>query len=163
MRKCYEDYGVRNFVIGSGGSAFSDGGFGAVQALQVFDFFDEQGNKITHQVPFGEVKQVREARLIDPDFLNQVSVLMPCDVKNPLLGPKGSAHVYGPQKGATPEQVIVLDQNIDHVIRMFLKGKYGNDEQFAKLSETPSSGASGGIVGAFLALFGKRTSIVSGM
>jgi hypothetical protein len=46
---------------------------------------------------------------------------------------------------------------------MFLKGKYGNDEQFAKLSETPSSGASGGIVGAFLALFGERTSIVSGM
>ena len=46
---------------------------------------------------------------------------------------------------------------------MLLKGKYGNDDRFAKLSETASSGASGGIVGAFLALFGEQTTIVSGM
>jgi len=57
----------------------------------------------------------------------------------------------------------VLDQNIDHVIRMFLKGKHGNDDKFASLAQTASSGASGGIVGAFLALFGEKTSIVSGM
>lgn len=43
MRKCYDDYNVRKFVIGSGGSAFSDGGLGAVQALGVFDFFDYDG------------------------------------------------------------------------------------------------------------------------
>ena len=43
MRQCYDNHNVRKFVIGSGGSAFSDGGFGAVQALRVFDFFDENG------------------------------------------------------------------------------------------------------------------------
>jgi glycerate 2-kinase len=55
MRKCYSDYNVRKFVIGSGGSAFSDGGFGAVQALGVFDFLDEAGRKVDEFVDFGDV------------------------------------------------------------------------------------------------------------
>jgi len=50
MRKCYDEYNVRRFVIGSGGSAFSDGGLGAVQALNVFDFFDG-GNQLLSE-PF---------------------------------------------------------------------------------------------------------------
>ena len=65
MRKCYEDYNVRKFVIGSGGSAFSDGGLGAVQALQVFDFFDSDGNLITEPVPFGEASKISEAKIKD--------------------------------------------------------------------------------------------------
>ena len=114
-------------------------------------------------LPFGEAYRVGEARLIDPDFLNNVSVLMPCDVTNPLLGPTGAAAVYGPQKGATPEQIPQLNQNIERVIRTYLKGLDGSEDRFATLKETPSAGASGGIVGAFLALFGERCSIVSGM
>ena len=86
MRKRYDNHNIRKFVIGSGGSAFSDGGFGAVQALQVFDFFDENGQRVDGFVPFGEARRVREAQVIDPDFLNNVSVLMPCDVTSPLLG-----------------------------------------------------------------------------
>lgn len=54
MRQCYEQHNVRKFVIGSGGSAFSDGGLGAVQALGVFDFIDESGRKVDGFVPFGE-------------------------------------------------------------------------------------------------------------
>ena len=116
MRKCYDDHNVRKFVIGSGGSAFSDGGFGAVQALGVFDFYDVNGTKIEEYVPFGEAaSRVHEARLIDQEFLDTVTILMPCDVTSPLLGPKGAAHVFGPQKGATPDQIPVLDQSIEHV------------------------------------------------
>ena len=51
MRICYDQYNVRNFVIGSGGSAFSDGGLGAVQALNVFDFYDSKGNRIESRPP----------------------------------------------------------------------------------------------------------------
>ena len=46
MRICYDDFNVKKFVIGSGGSAFSDGGFGAVRALKIFDFLDENGTVI---------------------------------------------------------------------------------------------------------------------
>ena len=56
MRICYDDFNVRKFVIGSGGSAFSDGGFGAVQALNVFDFCDENGEVLDcSDVPFDQV------------------------------------------------------------------------------------------------------------
>ena len=129
----------------------------------MFDFFDENGQRVDGFVPFGDARRVREAQVIDPDFLNNVSVLMPCDVTSPLLGPTGAAHVFGPQKGATPEQIPVLDESIEHVIRMFLRGKHGGDGDFEALAVTPSAGASGGIVGAFMALFGEQTSTVSGM
>ena len=88
---------------------------------------------------------------------------MPCDVNSPLIGPTGAAHVFGPQKGATPDQIDILDSNIEHVVRTYLKGKHGDDNKFDSLALTASAGASGGIVGAFLALFGEQTSIVSGM
>lgn len=98
MRVCYDDYDVRNFVIGSGGSAFSDGGFGAVRQMAIFDFMYQNGEKIgmAADLPFGEVHEVSRASVIDQDFLDSVSVLMPCDVTSPLLGPTGAAHVFGP-------------------------------------------------------------------
>ena len=105
MRKCYDDYNVRKFVIGSGGSAFSDGGLGAVQALKVYDFFDDKGDLITDPVPFGQADTIKEAKVRDAEFLQNVSVLMPCDVTSPLLGTKGAAHVFGPQKGAKPDMI----------------------------------------------------------
>ena len=110
MRKCYDEHNIRKFVIGSGGSAFSDGGLGAVQALNVFDFIDHEGQRIEGFLPFGEAKErIKEARVVDAEFLDSVSILMPCDVTSPLLGPTGAAHVFGPQKGATQEQIPILD------------------------------------------------------
>ena len=46
MRKCFDDYDVKRFIIGSGGSAYSDGGFGAVRAMNVFDFYTQNGDKL---------------------------------------------------------------------------------------------------------------------
>lgn len=57
----------------------------------------------------------------------------------------------------------MLDTNIDHVVRMYLKALHGDDSAFDELKVKPSAGASGGIVGAFMALFGDRTTTVSGM
>ena len=57
MRLCYDEYDVRKFVMGSGGSAYSDGGFGAVRALNVFEFHHKNGSIIAQDDPmtFGEV------------------------------------------------------------------------------------------------------------
>lgn len=99
----------------------------------------------------------------DAAFLRDVSVLMPCDVTSPLLGPMGASHVFGPQKGATAEQIPILDCNIKHTIRLYLRALHGSDQSFEELSVKPSAGASGGIVSAFMALFGEKTSVVSGL
>ena len=122
MRTCFDDYGVRKFIIGSGGSAFSDGGFGAVRAMNVFDFKTKNGDKIGGNAyfPFGQVMDVQSAELIDREFVEQTEVLLPCDVTSPLLGPQGAAHVFGPQKGAQPNDLDRLDKSIEHIIRVYL-------------------------------------------
>ena len=51
MRLCYDEYDVRKFVMGSGGSAYNDGGFGAVRALNIFEFIHQNGKKITLNDP----------------------------------------------------------------------------------------------------------------
>ena len=137
MRICYDDFNVRKFVIGSGGSAFSDGGLGAVQALNVFDFYDKHGRLIDAWPPACTINEadlvLAEARVRDAAFLQDVSVLMPCDVTSPLLGPAGASHVFGPQKGATAEQIPILDCNIEHTIRLYLRALHGDDQKFDDL------------------------------
>ena len=60
MRLCYDEYGATRFFLGSGGSAFNDGGFGAVRAMNVFDFILENGETlpIDHPITFADVKNV---------------------------------------------------------------------------------------------------------
>ena len=60
-------------------------------------------------------------------------------------------------------QVLTLDENIEYVNKMFVKAVDGSEDRFEKVKVAESAGASGGIVGAFMALFKERTSIVSGM
>ena len=87
MRHCYEKHSTRKFIIGSGGSAFTDGGFGALQALKVFDFLNEAGLRIeemngaqSQYATFDQVDKVKGLRVIDKDFLDSVSIVMPSDV-----------------------------------------------------------------------------------
>jgi glycerate 2-kinase len=103
MRHCYDKHSVRKFIIGSGGSAFTDGGFGAVQALKVFDFLDETGDRIeemngtqSQYATFDQVDKVKALRVIDKDFIETVSIVMPSDVQSPMLGSRGAAYVFGP-------------------------------------------------------------------
>ena len=104
--------GARRIVLGLGGSATTDGGSGLLVALGA-RFFDASG----HELAPGGGPLVNLARVdlseIAP-VLSEVSLTIASDVTNPLLGERGAAEVYGPQKGADEEQVALLDANLAH-------------------------------------------------
>ena len=138
------DQGCREFLIGIGGSATNDAGVGMAQALG-YSFLDGDGNEVRRG---GEgLEEVRSIRTdtADPRLAESVFVVA-CDVRNPLYGPEGAAHIYGPQKGATPEMIRTLDANLRHFAGV-VKGTFHID-----LQEIPGSGAAGGL-GAGLVVF----------
>lgn len=99
--------GCRNFLIGIGGSATNDGGSGMLRALG-YRFLDEKGNEITNNI----ADLANLARIDDSDVipeLKECSFTAACDVDTPLTGPQGATYVFGPQKGATPEMLPILD------------------------------------------------------
>ncbi len=107
LMKAALDAGLRKLVVGIGGSATNDGGTGMARALGV-RFLDGAG----HDLPEGGAALARLAHIDlagqDPR-LGEASILVACDVDNPLCGPRGASAVYGPQKGATPDLVAELD------------------------------------------------------
>jgi glycerate kinase len=114
------DAGIRSITLGIGGSATSDGGAGILRALGAT--IDGANVDIT---------------ALDPR-LAEVDLRIACDVTNPLLGPKGAAATYGPQKGATPQQVAELDERLGRYADA-LRDATGRDER-----DTPGAGAAGG-------------------
>ena len=106
------DAGCREVVLGVGGSASTDGGAGLLQALGVRLQADDGTD-----LPLGGIALAGLAS-IDVSGLDSrladVRLVLACDVDNPLTGPAGAAAVYGPQKGATPEQVRALDAALAH-------------------------------------------------
>src|SRR5690625_1112659 len=101
------DRGCTSFIIGLGGSATNDGGLGMLLALGM-EAFDQDGNKVDI---FGkDVDFIEEVNLTTLDSrLKNVEVKVASDVDNPLCGERGASVVYGPQKGATGEQVRKYD------------------------------------------------------
>ena len=135
--------GYRNFVIGIGGSATNDGGFGMLRALG-FEFYDGEGIP----VPLG-ARGLRELAHIETknalSDLSECRFTVACDVKNPLCGENGCSAIFAPQKGASPEAVKMMD---------------GWLSRYAALTETiigrdcsvcEGSGAAGGLGFALLA------------
>jgi glycerate kinase len=101
---------VESIVIGSGGSAFVDGGFGATYlGMDLFKVYHrETGNLIDPSEmirPFEVSEKLGKLKLVTEDILDKLEILMPCDVQNPMLGLNGAAYVFGPQKGAKPEDL----------------------------------------------------------
>ncbi|TVY09413.1 glycerate kinase [Paenibacillus cremeus] len=141
------DQGYRQFVIGLGGSSTNDGGLGMLSALGA-RFTDRDG---TLAEGFGrELATLAKADLsgLDPR-LGECRLTVACDVTNPLLGPQGASHIFGPQKGATPELVQHLDQAL---------GAYADlveGQLSLSLREHPGAGAAGGLGFALLALGAK--------
>ncbi|WP_350279644.1 glycerate kinase [Kribbella sp. HUAS MG21] len=133
------DAGCTHIVLGIGGSASTDGGAGLVQALACRGL----------ATPPGDWEQViacsQTPALIASD-LDGVRVVVACDVDNPLTGPRGAAAVYGPQKGATPEQVAELDARLGAWADLVAE-RTGRD-----LRDAPGAGAAGGVGFAALAL-----------
>ena len=131
------ELGVREFMMGIGGSATTDGGCGMAAALGV-KFFDDKGSVF---IPCGETLH-RIARIDTTDIDKRISeskFTVMCDVDNPLYGPYGAAYIYSPQKGATPEQVVILDNGLRHYSDI-LTNTFGQDN-----SAFPGAGAAGGL------------------
>lgn len=138
------DRGLKKLIIGIGGSATNDGGIGMAQALGV-KFLDAQ----QHELGFGGIALAKLSKIdlagLDAR-LQQVEIVVACDVDNPLCGPRGASAVFGPQKGATPEMVAELDAALDVYATIATKTT-GKD-----IAKQAGAGAAGGL-GAGLLFF----------
>ncbi|MGX9607040.1 MULTISPECIES: glycerate kinase [Acinetobacter] len=106
------DVGVNKIIVGLGGSVTNDGGAGMAQAFGV-QFFNSTGEM--KQVCGGNLDQIDRIDISGLDArLKNTEILIASDVNNPLCGPNGASYVFGPQKGATPDMVKQLDQNLSH-------------------------------------------------
>jgi glycerate kinase len=138
------DSGCDRIIVGIGGSSTVDGGTGLATALG-YRFLDGEGRELPGTgASLSSIREIDASRR-DPR-LDTVSFVVASDVDNPLTGPRGAARVFGPQKGATPEQADELDAglaNLGHLIGEQL----GED-----VIGLPGAGAAGGL-GAGLAAF----------
>ena len=127
---------VKKIILGIGGSATNDAGIGMATALG-FEFCDAAGQRLK---PVGEnLIHIRDIKTTAVHAgLNHVAVVALCDVSNPLFGPEGAAHIYGPQKGADGPAVDLLDaglRNFRRVVHKYLK----------RSVDFPGAGAAGGL------------------
>ncbi|KUN22413.1 glycerate kinase [Streptomyces antibioticus] len=134
------DAGARTLVFGVGGSATTDGGAGMLTALGA-RFLDKDGEPVAPGG--GGLAELATADLsgLDPR-LADVELVLASDVDNPLTGPKGAPAVYGPQKGASPDDVATLDAALAHYARV-LEDAVG--AKAAEYAASPGAGAAGGI------------------
>ena len=142
------DAGANRLVVCIGGSATNDGGTGMAAALGA-RLLDAAGAPIADG---GEA--LAGLAHIDLTHLHpglaRVSVVGACDVDNPLTGPSGASAVYGPQKGASPDDVAALDRALGHLAAV-VQRDLGVD-----LREEPGAGAAGGLGFGLLAFCGAR-------
>lgn len=135
--KAAMDQGIRNFVIGIGGSATNDGGIGMLSALG-FEFLDRNGKN----VPFGAkglelLTEIRTDNALKE--LKECTFKVACDVKNPLCGENGCSAVFGSQKGATSEMIEKMDKWLCNYAELTKAILPSSDP------DLPGSGAAGGL------------------
>lgn len=148
IKKALDD-GFRKFILAIGGSATNDGGIGMLQALGM-RLLDSDGLSVR----YGGAELARIATIDTCDFDGRIAnseFIIASDVQNPLIGENGATYVFGPQKGATPEMVKVLDKNLSHWADLVEK------QIGIHLHDRPGAGAAGGIGGAFQAFFPSKT------
>jgi glycerate kinase len=129
--------GIRKFTLGIGGSATNDMGSGLLQAMG-FQFLDDQHKVFSPNG--GNLNRVChiDNSAVHPDWY-QCEIRIACDVNNPLLGKHGATYTYGEQKGASPEMLKQLEQNLTHYAKQLQKIKPDLDVQ------QPGFGAAGGV------------------
>ncbi|QJD93308.1 glycerate kinase [Duganella dendranthematis] len=138
--------GARRFVLGIGGSATNDGGAGMLQALGG-RLLDATGADLAHGG--GALNMLDRIDLSGLDARIKDSVFdVACDVSNPLVGPQGASAIFGPQKGATPEMVARLDDNLRHYAQVIER------DLGQQVADVPGAGAGGGIGAAMLVFLG---------
>ena len=145
--------GCRKLIIGIGGSATNDGGSGMAQALGA-KLLTASGAQI--EPGGGALAELNSIDLSELDSrIAETETVVACDVNNPLTGEEGASHVYGPQKGATPEMIEMLDANLAHfdkIVQRDLSKSVGN---------VPGAGAAGGLGAGLMAFL--NASLKSGI
>lgn len=136
------------FLVGIGGSATNDGGMGVFSALG-YRFLDRDGRQLP---PCGE--SLAKVAGIDCSRVNprlhEAVFTVACDVDTPFCGREGAAYIFAPQKGASAEEVEILDSGLENFASV-ISASLGRD-----ISSVPGSGAAGGLGGAFLAFSDSR-------
>ena len=152
IRKAIE-LGCKNIYMFLGGSATNDGGCGLASALGTV-FYDKKGNPF---IPTGysliDIAKIDNSRV--KEQLKGINIVALSDVKSPFFGPEGAAYKFGPQKGATKEGVVLLDEGLRHLSKVIQKD-LGLD-----ISSLAGSGAAGGLGGGLVAF--AKAKIVSGI
>jgi glycerate kinase len=139
--------GAQHIVLGIGGSATHDGGIGMADALG-YMFLDKNEDPIE---PCGEnLSRINELVLPESDLLEDIQFTVACDVKSTFIGAEGAAHVFAKQKGASDDEIDLLEEGLKHLDDVFIKfmGRSVAEEAFA--------GAGGGIGGGCDIFLGAR-------
>lgn len=141
------DLGFHHLIIGLGGSGMCDGGAGALAALGA-EFYDNNGASVFHPTG-GDLQRIAQLQIpVDLQaFVKDLCFTYACDVTNPYTGDNGAAAVFGPQKGATPAQVQLLNTGMERLATLL-----PND-----VTALPGAGAAGGLCGGLYGLLGGNT------
>ncbi|HJE50133.1 MAG TPA: glycerate kinase [Lactobacillus johnsonii] len=137
------DHNVKEIIIGLGGSSTNDGGSGMAQALGA-KLLDQNNNQISFGG--GNLDKLDKIDISDLDSrLQDVKIILASDVTNPLIGKDGASSVFGPQKGATPEMVEKLENNLQHYAKI-IKRDLNKD-----VASVSGAGAAGGLGAGLMA------------
>ncbi|WP_230873966.1 glycerate kinase [Paenibacillus woosongensis] len=142
IKDCIER-GITDIILGIGGSATNDAGTGMAAALG-YKFLNKQGEELLFGGGYLDGLDRIDAAGVLPE-LKCINIVVASDVTNPLCGERGASVVFGPQKGATPEMVQILDRNLRHFSEI-VKQELGID-----IVDVPGAGGAGGLGGGLLA------------
>lgn len=137
------DHNVKEIIIGLGGSSTNDGGSGMAQALGA-KLLDQNN----YQISFGggNLDKLDKIDISNLDSrLQDVKIILASDVTNPLIGKDGASRVFGPQKGATPEMVEKLENNLQHYAKIIKRDLNKN------VASVSGAGAAGGLGAGLMA------------
>jgi glycerate kinase len=127
-------HGAREIIIGLGGSATNDGGFGMARKLG-FLFFEQEQEKVLT----GSVSELLRLVSIKAPSLSLPKTIAAADVRNPLLGGDGATRMFGPQKGATPDKIEMLERALTRLADVVARDIH------VDFRDEPSAGAAGGL------------------
>ena len=137
--------GAKTVILGLGGSATTDGGAGLAQALGV-RLMDADGKDIGHGgAALADIRTIDDSAVLKK--AKKCKIIVACDVKNPLCGAMGAAAVYGPQKGASKQDVEVLDAALKHY------GVLLHQQKNSAVAQVEGSGSAGGMLCSLMPFF----------
>ena len=142
------NHGATKIILGLGGSCTTDGGCGAAAACGV-KFYDKVGSSF---IPTGgTLSQIKHIDIsgLDP-AIKTVDIVAMCDIENPMYGPEGAAYIFAPQKGATKNEVKLLDEGLIHLANVI------KQDLRADVVTIPGTGAAGAMGAGMVAFFGAQ-------